>query len=61
MQVFLKHNQSVSDFNFIPSFYVAGKSSISEIIKKASKIIEFQLTMFRPFCTESLSFNTFSL
>lgn len=61
MQVFLKHNQSVCDFNFIPSFYGAGKSSILEIIKKAFKIIEFQVAVFRPFYTENLSLKSFSL
>ncbi|ORL46093.1 hypothetical protein IIF7_08231 [Zunongwangia atlantica 22II14-10F7] len=61
MQVFLKHNQSVFDFNFIPIFYGAGKSSISRTIKKAFKIIEFQLTVFSPFFIESLNCNAFRL
>ena len=61
MQVFLNHNQSVFDFDFIPSFYVVGKSSISEIIKKAFKIIEFQVAVCRPFYTENLSLKSFSL
>ncbi|SFB83154.1 hypothetical protein SAMN04487907_101830 [Zunongwangia mangrovi] len=61
MQVFLNHNQSVFDFDFIPSFYEAGKSSILEIIKKAFKIIEFQVAVCRPFYTENLSLKSFSL
>lgn len=61
MQVFLNRNQSVSDFNFIPSFYVAGKSSIPRTIKKAFKIIEFQVAVCRPFYTENLSLKSFSL
>ena len=61
MNTSVKNNLLVFDFNFNLSSYELGKSSISEIIKKASKIIEFQLTVFRSFCTESLSFNTFRL
>ncbi len=61
MQVFLNHNQSVFDFDFIPNSFGVGKSSILEIIKKAFKIIEFQVAVCRPFYTENLSLKSFSL
>ena len=61
MNTSVKNNLLVFDFNFIPNSYGIGKSSISEIVKKALKIVEFQVAVFRPFYTENLSLKSFSL
>ncbi len=61
MSTSVKNNLLVFDFNFIPNSYGIGKSSILEIIKKAFKIVEFQVAVFRPFYTENLSLKSFSL
>ncbi|UAB85565.1 hypothetical protein INR75_05985 [Zunongwangia sp. SCSIO 43204] len=61
MSTSVKNNLLVFDFNFIPNSYGIGKSSILEIIKKAFKIVEFQVAVCRPFYTENLSLKSFSL
>ncbi len=61
MDTSVKNNLLVFDFNFIPSSFGVGKSAISEIVKNAFKIIEFQVAEFRLIYTENLSLKSFSL